>query len=698
MGSSQNTNNGNAGQSEKIIENSSPKPLRYLQIFLLFVKMAVDMLSPRRSGALDFQNSMKFHASADDFKANEKLLEKRKDDEDKFYDKSASSKGSGGNPRTRFPENHFSRNVDTIDKTQLLKTARIMPKGAHLHLHFNSTLPPGFLLTIAKGMKNMYISSPTHKLRSKDDFRDCEIVFTLRPLGEVLEGLSEDPVSRGRELVEKDKRGPNIFHDDYEPRQLMRFQYFLTAWNEEQEVRQRPLSRNGEQIGSAEPTVWDMSMDCDKWLISKLIFSKEDIDLIFNPTDKASNQTQESQAAKEEQPRRPQAEEAKWPKDIETKFQQSPYKDDRKRAIRAWEKFNGRTRMMKGLFNYEKAFRAYTRKCLEEFVTENVQYAEIRPNFMKSNQVLQDDGAGSFDNFGLMEIIIDEYKTFMKDIGDMDENGNIIKSDGHIPSLGGMKVIYCTPRSFSKEMVRESLKECIKMKKQWSEYIAGFDLVGEEAYDKQYPLRYFEEEFTQFQKNCQEEGVKIPFLFHCGETPDDIEGNLECALRLGAKRIGHGYALPEKPEVMKEMKANKVCVEACPISNMILGLVERMDEHRIYELLAYGIHCSLNSDNGTLFRSTLSHDFYEVMVGNREMNLFGWRQLAKWSIDHSCLSDDERKRIIVEWERRWKHEFIPEILGKQVRPIRLDRLEKAEEIRQARERQFQSSLTTDVPI
>lgn len=131
--------------------------------------------------------------------------------------------------------------------------------------------------------------------------------------------------------------------------------------------------------------------------------------------------------------------------------------------------------MMKGLFNYEKAFRAYTRKCLEEFVKENVQYAEIRPNFMKSNQVIRDDGSEGFNNFGLMEIIIEEYENFMKDIGDMDENGQIIENryldsqgkpvypdggdiprgNGHTPSLSGMKVIYCTPRSFRSPWLRK---------------------------------------------------------------------------------------------------------------------------------------------------------------------------------------------------------------------------------------------------
>lgn len=41
-------------------------------------------------------------------------------------------------------------------------------------------------------------------------------------------------------------------------------------------------------------------------------------------------------------------------------------------------------------------------------------------------------------------------------------------------------------------------------------------------------------------------------------------------------------------------------------------------------------------------RSSLSHDFYQVMVGSPAMTLHGWRQLAEWSIEHACLSDTEK--------------------------------------------------------
>lgn len=57
--------------------------------------------------------------------------------------------------------------------------------------------------------------------------------------------------------------------------------------------------------------------------------------------------------------------------------------------------------------------------------------------------------------------------------------------------------------------------------------------------------------------------------------------------------------------------------------------------------------------------SSLSDEFYQVMVGDPRMSIHGWKQLAEWSIEHSCLSDDEieqAKRIHAkDWDRfcRW---------------------------------------------
>ncbi|KAI0437603.1 hypothetical protein F4803DRAFT_538021 [Xylaria telfairii] len=574
--------------------------------------------------------------------------------------------------RSLSPSQHFLHVRDILQETRLFQVARMIPKGAHLHLHFNSTLLPGVLLGYAKKMPNMYIWSD-HQLLKKSDFKDCKLEFSLRNLQHVWDDMHtkafnnndislQDRLAKaeilsdeGEKIRAYDALGPDMFSPTYkngrkdknQEVEEMRYQYFRERWNEQD---------------------WG---NCDEWLIQKLTFSKDEVDSFFaedGVQPRAAPDTEPKPAQMDSTPldagivalddiKTQEFNEEEWITETRKKISDSEFKGNRDSARKAWIAFNGRTKMMKGLFNYESAFRQYTRRCLEEFVKDNVQYAEIRPNFMQTNQILNDTAESKISNFGTMELIIEEYEKFMKDIGDMGPDGEIIDDEKHRPTFSGMKVIYCTPRSFKREAVVKALDECIEMKKKWPGYIAGFDLVGEEAFAELHPLKYFEEEFLDFQRRCQKENLDIPFLFHCGETPDDLEGNLETALRLCSKRIGHGYALPQKPEVLSEMRSRNVCVETCPISNMVLGLAESMNEHSVYKLLEENLHCAVSSDNGTLFKSTLSHDFYEVMAGHRKINLYGWKQLARWSIEHSCLSTDERRRTLIEWEKRWQ-EFI----------------------------------------
>ena len=128
---------------------------------------------------------------------------------------------------------------------------------------------------------------------------------------------------------------------------------------------------------------------------------------------------------------------------------------------RIWEKFNFHTQMMKGLFAYESAYRNYTRACIKDFVDDNIQYAEVRPNFMQSNQLKLDDGSDTLNNEKIMEILDDGVKSTMAEI----------KQEGRY--FGDMKVIYCTPRSFNNKTTKASLDECIKLKKRFSHLICG---------------------------------------------------------------------------------------------------------------------------------------------------------------------------------------------------------------------------------
>ncbi|SPO04929.1 related to CECR1 protein [Cephalotrichum gorgonifer] len=524
----------------------------------------------KRERTLGFDYACADAAGKKEKRANELLQWLRRKDEENIYDKAPARVGHGGQKHRRRAGDHFLSNVDLIQQTDVFRVAQRMPKGAHLHIHFNACLAPSVLLDVAKGMDRMFISSNL-PLDSHVNFDRCEIQFSL-----VSEENEKD--LNVRSLFEAES-----FNKSEKPRCSILFKTFL----EEFESNYMPAPDE-----TREPSAME-------WLVHKLVFSE----------DEAHGTLQSSYGA--------------------------------------WEKFNGRTRMMKGLFNYERAYRTYTRLCLEDFLRDNIQYAEIRPNFMQTNQLFNDDATDTIDNVGIMKIIIEVYNEFKEE--------NEKNNKGY---FAGLKVIYCTPRSFVNEKVAFALEECIKFKKEWPEWIAGFDLVGEEADGK--PLKQFIPEFLAFRKRCAEEGVEIPFLFHCGETLElgtETDGNLIDALLLGSKRIGHGFALARHPYVMEQMKSRGVCLELCPISNEVLGLTPRVEGHAMYSLLANNVHCTVSSDNGTLFRSTLSHDFYQVMIGKSDMTLHGWRQLIEWSFEHSCMSDEERKAAQKRWKDLWE-EFL----------------------------------------
>ncbi|RBR23281.1 uncharacterized protein FIESC28_03864 [Fusarium coffeatum] len=522
-----------------------------------------------REKALDFDHNCRMRSTSEERRADAIIQKLRRKDDESVYGQAAPRTGYGGQQHPRFAGDHFLSNKDLIDQTSLFKVAQRMPKGGHLHIHFNACLAPQVLLNLAKEMNRMFVSSDVPLVADNNhiNFDRCEIQFSL---------LSPEKETPG-----------DLFSYGYKPRQTMRFRDFLDEF---------PGYYKKDSTG------------VDEWLLEKLMFDEEE----------AHNHLQT--------------------------------------ASGAWEKFNGRTRMMKGLFNYATAYRRYTRLCLEDFMKDNISYAEIRPNFMTSNQLWSDDGTQLIDNKGIMKLIIEEVQNFQTDM----------KKQGRF--FGGLKVIYCTPRSFEPAKIEAALTECLVFKKLWPEWIAGFDLVGEES--KGRPIRDFIPELLKFQDNCANDGVDIPFLFHCGETLDmgtDTDGNLVDALLLKSKRIGHGFALAKHPYIMQHMKERGICLELCPISNEILGLTPRVSGHAMYQLLANNVHCTVSSDNGTLFRSSLSHDFYQVMVGKADMGLFGWKQLALWSLEHACLSDSERPAVVRDWEQKWEQfvEWVVEAYGSE---------------------------------
>jgi adenosine deaminase/aminodeoxyfutalosine deaminase len=131
-----------------------------------------------------------------------------------------------------------------------------------------------------------------------------------------------------------------------------------------------------------------------------------------------------------------------------------------------------------------------------------------------------------------------------------------------------------------------------------AEGVVGFGVGGDEVAG---PCGWFERVFDYVREN----GLAI--LPHAGETvgPESVWA----AVRLGAKRIGHGIRAVEDPELMEHLRVHNVPLEICITSNVCTGVVRSLEEHPVRKLYDAGVPITLNTDDPGLFRTTTSNEY-----------------------------------------------------------------------------------------
>ncbi|KAL5114127.1 hypothetical protein ACEQ8H_007971 [Pleosporales sp. CAS-2024a] len=487
---------------------------------------------------------------------------------------------------TRDMGGQFLTNKERIDnESELFKIAHKMPKGALLHLHFNAELHPERLLERARFVDNLYIRS-IRPLSTIQDLNETEMVLNV---------LDPDQIEQGVDIFSNDYPGDanNWKTDEWKWRVWMPWKKFQKDFETHfpgEYVQSQPMDTSTGATCCSEPFADTIALNpAEYWLKTKMVLSEKEaygLDQTVNGV---------------------------------------------------WARFNQATRCFKGLLNYEGVYKWYIGQAIDRMIEENVMYAELRPMFL-DKFIPTNDGKGQINNTAQMQLIID---------GVHEKQAQLKKEKRLHKFPFGLKIIYCTPRSIPKKMMQEQMKLCIELKEAFPHLICGFDLVGAE--DRPNHIGFYKEELVAFKKTCEARNIDIPFLFHAGETLLDTGGssdpnnsNLYDAVVLESKRIGHGFALMKHPHLIDKFKKTKespgICIELCPISNELLHLCRNIKEHPFPELLAAGIPCTLNSDNPSLFSNSMSHEFYQIMVGAPTISLYSWKQLARWSLEYSCLS------------------------------------------------------------
>jgi adenosine deaminase len=78
---------------------------------------------------------------------------------------------------------------------------------------------------------------------------------------------------------------------------------------------------------------------------------------------------------------------------------------------------------------------------------------------------------------------------------------------------------------------------------------------------------------------------------------------------LGVHRIQHGVRSVESPRLVRHLRDIGAVLDVCPISNVKLGVVDRMADHPIRELFDAGVTCTVNTDDPISFGNSLSEEY-----------------------------------------------------------------------------------------
>ena len=192
-------------------------------------------------------------------------------------------------------------------------------------------------------------------------------------------------------------------------------------------------------------------------------------------------------------------------------------------------------------------------------------------------------------------------------------------------------LILCMMRGFSKE---ENLKTIEAASWYLNKGVCALDLAGAE--DK-YPLDDYLDLFEIAKQK------KIPYTIHAGENGSAKE--VEKAINIGAKRIGHGIHAIEDETVLNLIKEKNILLEICPTSNYQTDAVVSYDTNPIEFFHRNNIKVSINTDNSTVSNISLTEEYIKLSK-YYNFTLNDYKQININSINSSFLSKEEKIELI----------------------------------------------------
>ena len=141
-------------------------------------------------------------------------------------------------------------------------------------------------------------------------------------------------------------------------------------------------------------------------------------------------------------------------------------------------------------------------------------------------------------------------------------------------------------------------------------------------------------------------GLGLKLVAHAGEEgpPEYVTEALDV---LGIERIDHGNRALEDPALVRRIADEGLTLTVCPLSNLKLCVISRIEDSPIARMLEAGVRATINSDDPAYFGGYVN-DNYRAVAAALDLSKEQIVRLAENSFTGSFLPQEDQARHLAE--------------------------------------------------
>ena len=174
--------------------------------------------------------------------------------------------------------------------------------------------------------------------------------------------------------------------------------------------------------------------------------------------------------------------------------------------------------------------------------------------------------------------------------------------------------------------------------------VVGVDLAGNE-------VEFSAQPFIGIIKEAQQAGLHV--TIHAGEWAG-AQNVREAIEDFGAERIGHGVRVMEDDYTVALAKERGTAFEVCVTSNYQTGVLPPGEKHPLQSMLDAGLNATINTDDPSVSRITLSHE-YCVVHSDLGISEAALKNCILNAAQASFLPEKDKKQLVRSVKKELKN-------------------------------------------